>query len=166
MSSSRQVRVGGVDFSREWVTMTRALFLSVKPRYARSILEGRKTAEVRRRFPDVPAGTVVVLYSSSPERAVLGTVRVKQTVRVEPSEVWERFSESINIDKEALAEYLAGAEASTVLEVEEPKTWNRPVPLRLLRDLLGVEPPQSFRYLVPEQVAMIQSEPASITDSV
>nr|WP_232528564.1 ASCH domain-containing protein [Microbacterium sp. MAH-37] len=136
--------------------VARTLFLSVKPRYARSILEGRKTAEVRRRFPDVPVGTVVVLYSSSPERAILGTVRVKQAVRVDPSQVWERFSDVIDIDEEALTEYLAGAEASTVLEVEEPETWVRPVSLRSLRDLLGMEPPQSFRYLVPDQVALIR----------
>lgn len=138
--------------------MTRALFLSVKPRYARAILEGRKTVEVRRKFPEVPAGTVVVLYSSSPERAVLGTVRLKQTIRVDPSHVWERFSDVIEIDEDALTEYLAGAAASTVLEVEDPETWTKPVSLRSLRMLLGVEPPQSFRYLEPDQVDLIRGE--------
>lgn len=122
--------------------MKRALLISVKPRYARAILEGRKTVEVRRRFPEVPPGTTVVLYSSSPERAVLGTVRLKQTSTVPSDRVWEMHSDAIGIAEDALGEYLDGAEASTLLEVEDPKTWARPVSLASLRTLLGLEPPQ------------------------
>lgn len=134
----------------------KALFLSVKPKFARAILEGRKTVEVRRKFPQVPGGTVVVLYSSSPEKAVLGTVRLKQTTRVDPGAVWEMYGECIAIERDALAHYLDGAAASTVLEVEDPQTWARPVALSTLRELLGVEPPQSFRYLAPEQLEIIR----------
>ncbi len=119
--------------------MKRALLISVKPRYARAILEGRKTVEVRRRFPEVPPGTTVVLYSSSPERAVLGTVRLKQTITVPSDRVWEMHSSAIDIAEDALGEYLEGAEDSTLLEVEDPQTWARPVSLTSLRALLGLE---------------------------
>lgn len=137
--------------------MTRAVLLSVKPRFARAILEGRKTVEVRRRFPQVPAGTTVVLYSSSPERAVLGTVRLKRAIRVDPKVVWETYSEDIGIEEDALEDYLAGADSSTVLQVEAPESWNRPISLSLLRETLGLEPPQSFRYLTADQVEEIRS---------
>lgn len=137
--------------------MNKVLFLSVKPRFARALLEGRKTVEVRRKFPEVPAGTVVVLYSTSPERAVLGTVRLKQTTRVDPSEVWGMYADEIDLEQGALTEYLEGALESTLLEVEDPETWTSPVTLSALREVLGVEPPQSFRYLAPEQVEMIRS---------
>ncbi|MCB8043273.1 ASCH domain-containing protein [Microbacterium oxydans] len=103
--------------------MTRALFLSIKPRYARSILEGRKTIEVRRKFPDLPAGTTIVLYSSSPERAIVGTVRLKQASKLPPDRVWELHSDAIDIAQDALGEYLEGADASTLLEVEHPRAW-------------------------------------------
>lgn len=132
--------------------MTRVLFLSVKPRYARAILEGRKTIEVRRRFPSVPAGTVVVLYASSPERAIIGTVRLKEMIRIDPSEVWAAYANDIEIDERSLDAYLDGAPESTLLEVESPETWARPVPLSVLRETLGFEPPQSFRYLASEQM--------------
>lgn len=137
--------------------MTRALLLSVKPRFARAILEGRKTVEVRRRFPQVPAGTTVVLYSSSPERAVLGTVRLTRAIRVNPNAVWETYSEDIGIEEDALEDYLVGADSSTVLQVEAPESWSRPVSLGLLRETLGLEPPQSFRYLTEDQVEAIRS---------
>ena len=132
--------------------MTKVLFLSVKPRYARAILEGRKTIEVRRRFPTVPAGTVVVLYASSPERAIIGTVRLKEMIRIDPSEVWSMYADDIEIDEGSLDAYLAGAPESTLLEVESRETWASPVPLSVLRKTLGFEPPQSFRYLASEQV--------------
>ena len=146
--------------------MTRALFLSIKPRYARAILDGRKTVEVRRKFPDVPPGTTVVLYSSSPERAVLGTVRLKQTSRVAPERVWELHSGDIAIAEDDLGRYLDGAEASTLLEIDSPERWDRPVSLASLRAILGVEPPQSFRYLDPDQVKLISGDRTAVTPDV
>ena len=50
----------------------RALFISVKPRYANAILEGIKTVELRRTRPNLPDGSLVILYSSTPTRAVVG----------------------------------------------------------------------------------------------
>lgn len=146
--------------------MTKVLLLSVKPRFARAILEGRKTIEVRRKFPDLPPGTVVVLYSTSPERAVVGTVRLKQTFRVAPNDVWESYANNIDIDKNALSEYLEGVVESTLLEVEAPEIWEQPVRLRALREMLGIEPPQSFRYLAPEQVDLMRSSIVSVGGAV
>lgn len=132
--------------------MTRALLLSIKPQYARAILEGRKTIEVRRKFPTIDPGTTVVLYSSSPEKAILGTVRLKRTMKVNPNSVWGQHRSDIGIDENDLTAYLAGADESTLLEVDCPDSWERPVSLDSLRAVLGIEPPQSFRYLATEQV--------------
>lgn len=144
--------------------MTRALLLSIKPRYARAILEGRKTVEVRRKFPVVPAGTTVVLYSSSPEKAIIGTVRLKRTMRVDPSHVWTLHGSDIDIDEGDLDNYLDGANESTLLEVEAPDVWEQPVSLNSLREILGVEPPQSFRYLKSEQVLRARQLGASASE--
>ncbi|WP_254367760.1 hypothetical protein [Microbacterium sp. NC79] len=69
-------------------------------------------------------------------------------------------SDAIGIAEDALGKYLDGAEASTLLEVEDPQTWARPVSLASLRTLLGLEPPQSFRYLDADQVALIATSGA------
>lgn len=132
--------------------MTRALLLSIKPQYARAILEGRKTIEVRRRFPNIPPDTTVLLYSSSPEKAVVGTVRLKRTIKVNPDCVWGLHGSDIGIEEGDLNAYLAGADESTLLEVDCPDSWEQPVPLESLRTVLGIEPSQSFRYLATEQV--------------
>lgn len=137
--------------------MSRAVLLSMKPRFARAILEGRKSVEVRRKFPSIPAGTVVVIYASFPERAVVGTVRLRQTISVSPDRVWDLYSASIDIDQAELDAYLDGAGTSVLLEVDSPDEWSAPVALDKLRNILGIEPPQSFRYLRDEQVQLIRA---------
>lgn len=136
--------------------MAQAVLLSVKPRYAHEILSGRKTVEVRRRFPIIPSGTTVVIYSTSPERAIIGTVLVKRSTKVDPSDVWKLHSKDIRIERDELIDYLDGASESTLLEVESPLRWDKSVPLDLFRSAIGVEPPQSFRYLQPAQVALVE----------
>ena len=136
--------------------MSRALLLSVRPRFAQALLNGTKTAEIRRRFPNVPAGTTVVIYSSSPERAVLGTMRARALVRSTVSDIWDRYAEVIGINERELRDYLDGAAKPSVLEVDSPSIWPNPVGLGALRRILDIEPAQSFRYLTARQVAELE----------
>lgn len=132
--------------------MTRALLLSVRPRFARALLDGTKTAEVRRRFPDVPVGTIVVIYASSPDMAVLGTMKVGRLTRSTPDGIWRDYADSIGIERPELDEYLHGASECSVIELEQPAAWRTPVSLSSLRDHMQLVPPQSFRYLTFDQV--------------
>jgi predicted transcriptional regulator len=131
--------------------MTRSLLLSLRPRFAQAILAGTKTAEVRRRFPLVPVGTAIVIYSSSPQRSALGTARVRRQTSSTPEHVWRDFADEIALDRAELNAYLDGSSDCSVLEIEEARTWDIPVPLGELRTLLKLEPAQSFRYLTPAQ---------------
>jgi predicted transcriptional regulator len=137
--------------------VTRSVLLSVKPKFARSLMAGTKTAEVRRRFPDIAAGTLIYVYSSSPERAIVGTLRSEGVHRRGPNEVWEQFKEIIDIDERYLHDYLVNVDEAVVVEVSAPQPWNVPVSLAQLRELLGVEPPQSYRYLTEEQGSLLES---------
>lgn len=144
--------------------MSRVLLLSVRPRFARALLDGTKTVEVRRRFPDVPAGTTVVLYSSSPERALVGTMTVRAVARIAAEDIWRTHKDEISIQWDELSAYLSGASASSVLKLESPVTWRHAVPLDSMRRVLGLEPPQSFRYLTARQ--LLKVETAALRPSV
>ena len=124
-----------------------AILLSVRPVYASGLLAGTKTAEVRRRFPEQSAGTTIYVYSSTPERAVVGTLRLDGIDRPAVGDVWQQYEHRIQISRPALEEYLADCEHAAILRVSKPVVWAAPMPLRQLRDVVGVEPPQSFRYL-------------------
>jgi predicted transcriptional regulator len=134
------------------MSRSRAVLLSVQPEFARSLLAGTKTAEVRRRFPDQPDGTVVYVYSSSPDKQLVGTLRTKAVHRCRPNSVWDRFRDVIGISRAYLNDYLAGASEAVIIELGNPVRWNRPISLEELRRHVEVEPPQSFRYLSDEQV--------------
>ena len=133
--------------------MSRSLLLSVRPRFAQALLAGTKTVEIRRRFPDVPVGMTVVIYSSSPDKAVLGTMRAEALIRSTATGIWRDYSGEIGIEKSELTEYLDGAAECSVLKLASPQPWPRPIPLGELRRLLQVEPAQSFRYLTQRQVS-------------
>ena len=68
----------------------RALFISVKPKYANAILEGTKTVELRRTRPNLPDGSLVILYSSTPTRAVVGWAHLTGVREGTPIEIWDR----------------------------------------------------------------------------
>ncbi|CAN5337633.1 ASCH domain protein [soil metagenome] len=135
----------------------KTVFLSVKPKYARAILSGDKTVEVRRRFPELDQGTTIVIYASSPERQVLGSVTLSGIERPSSVDVWDGYADVIGIDRASLDEYLDDATFAALLKVTSPVRWMRPIPLHELRSATDVEPPQSFRYLSPEQLATLST---------
>jgi len=137
--------------------MSRSILLSVRPRFAHALLAGTKTAEVRRQFPDVPPGTTAVIYSSSPEKAALGTMRVRALVRSTKSAIWRDYSKAIGIRRAELRDYLDGARECSILELDEPQIWASPVHLEQLRKTLHLEPAQSFRYLSDLQLSHLHN---------
>jgi len=134
-----------------------AVLLSVRPRYANALLAGTKTAEVRRRFPHQPRGTIFYLYSSTPDRAILGTVQLDGIDRPTADRVWPQYADQIEIEEAALGDYLAASASAAILRVSKPARWQHKVPLELLRSCLQLEPPQSFRYLTNEHVTTLES---------
>lgn len=133
-----------------------AILLSVRPIYARALLAGTKTMEVRRRFPQQPEGTTVYLYSSTPDRAILGTLRLGAIDRPNADDVWRLYRHEIEIDKSALSSYLADRDSAAILRMSDPRLWEHSVSLDSLRRSLGIHPPQSFRYLNQEQVLALE----------
>jgi predicted transcriptional regulator len=129
----------------------RGLLLSVKPVYAHALLDGRKTIEIRRKFPAQQPGTPVFIYASSPERQLLGTVQLDSIELLEPDLVWEKHRSVIEIGRSALSTYARGLDRVSMLRVRDPKLLSRPVSLSSMRSLARLEPPQSFRYLTEEQ---------------
>ncbi len=100
-------------------------------------------------------GTTIVVYSSSPDRAVVGTVSVRHFARTSAEEIWQQHSETVGIERAELMEYLDGTSSCSALEVEAPNAWTRHVPLDELRLELGLEPAQSFRYIDDYQYSQL-----------
>lgn len=126
-----------------------AIFLAIKPRYARDILSGAKTVELRRTRPrDLREGSLVVLYASSPVRAVLGTAEVERIVTTAPIELWPLVASQSRINRAEFDHYFVGADEATGIFVRAPAPTPSPYRLDEIRqDWPGFHPPQAFRYL-------------------
>jgi predicted transcriptional regulator len=141
------------------VTSSRTLLISLRPRYAEAILTGDKTIEIRRRPINATPGTPIILYASSPARAVVGTARLAHLSTWEPDAAWRRHQHALGLSREEFDTYLNGATAAYLLHLTYVQHLNEPLPLQELREDGPFHPPQSFRYLTA-------SDPSSIRDLV
>ena len=146
---SRPVPPGGHDHEAGASTDERfGLLMSIQPRFANAILDGTKTVELRRKPPrDQP--DVVIIYGSGTAKSVLGVAQLKQVHISTPDEIWKRFGATAGVTQAEFNEYFEGSETASALELTHPRRSGDDVPLSRLREL-GLEPPQSWRYLERE----------------
>ncbi len=94
---------------------SRNLLLSVKPNFADLLLSGEKTAELRRTQPRVNPGAVALVYSSTPQKALVGAIRIDSVHTLDPAKVWERWAPRCGLRRAEFNNYVAGCNAVTVL---------------------------------------------------
>ncbi|WP_241746092.1 ASCH domain-containing protein [Streptomyces lydicus] len=140
----------------------RAMLLSVHPRFATAILAGTKTVEVRRQRVAAPPGTPVFLYATAPTMAIVGMARIASVHVASPREVWSASRKGAGISRREYDDYMSGATQASGLALEDPVTFEAPVPLAALRASGSFHPPQSYRYLTGEDLRKVTvAAPAS-----
>lgn len=131
------------------------LLLSLRPKFADAIMEGHKTIELRRTRPRIASGSLVILYASAPRMAVVALARVSSIIEDEPANLWRDHEGEFGLGEEAFHAYFQGASTAYGLRIQDV-TELTPLPLAELR-ALGVEPPQSWRYLDRNLLVQISS---------
>lgn len=118
--------------------------MSIHPKYAESILDGKKRVEFRKRrlAPDV---SVVLLYATMPVGRVIGVLEVEGYDVGSPSALWERHKAHAGISRAAFRDYYRGTKTAVALLVRDPKRLPRAISLRELDP--DLRPPQSFLYI-------------------
>ncbi|HZV61224.1 MAG TPA: ASCH domain-containing protein [Methylophilaceae bacterium] len=133
-----------------------SLLLSIRPKYAEQIFAGQKTVELRKVKPKVSSGDTVLVYVSSPTKALLGAFEVDRVVEETPHNLWNTVSEAAGITKEEFANYYGGAEKAYGIFIK--KSWHLDVPLALssLKDKWkNFHPPQSYRYVSSKEADIL-----------
>ncbi|PPF41868.1 hypothetical protein C5B85_18275 [Pseudoclavibacter sp. AY1F1] len=124
--------------------------MSIRPKFAESILNGTKTYELRRRFPDLERGTVVYLYASSPVKAVLGSFESDEVRYDSVKELWKTLQPQLGIETVEYDTYFHNLTHGVAIKTSRVTRFTEPVNLQQLREEVGIEPSQSFRYLPAE----------------
>ena len=144
--------------------VTKALLLSLRPRFAKAILEGSKTVDVRRRPMKAKPGSTVLLYAAAPVMAIVGTAHVERTSVASADEVWARHGGTVGLERSELDDYSGGRHAH-LLHLVGVRSLHPPLTIRGTGESPAFKPPRSFRYLHEGDPLEVHALAASSTTS-
>lgn len=128
------------------------VLLSLRPRFAAGLLDGTKTVEIRRGRAHLEQGATCLLYSSSPERALVGTAEVASTHVGPPSVIWDRWGRYTGLARSEFDQYLEGRSEATAIVMEAACRFPVSIPLNELRGRQkGFVTPQSYRFVAEQE---------------
>ncbi|VBB07106.1 Hypothetical protein LUCI_2350 [Lucifera butyrica] len=126
----------------------KCLLLSIHPEYVYKIFNGTKAIELRRTRPKIQTGDWVVVYATSPLKALYGMLQVEKVITSTPSILWETTRNVSGISEKNFFSYFHNTNKAYGIFIS--KKWALPNPLSLeeLRQIIpGFRPPQGFAYL-------------------
>jgi predicted transcriptional regulator len=137
------------------------MLLSVRPRYAESILAGTKRAEIRRQRPGILPGTPVIIYATKPIGAVIGTANIDQVCEGTPTDLWDQYHHEMGVTREEFSRYLGEIPTAYVLLLKDARRLVTPLTLDDMRESTGFQPPRSYRYVNHTTLrALVNGHPA------
>lgn len=134
------------------------ILFSIRPRYANKILQGNKTVELRRNCPRAKKDDLVLIYASSPMKALIGAFKVDRIVEKPPQDLWHIVKQYAAISRKEFDAYYTGAPVGFGIFFNEVHGFREPVKLQRLREWWSsFHPPQRYCYLTKERVKAIYS---------
>lgn len=132
------------------------LLLSVHPYFVEEVLTGRKTVELRKRAPKCQPGDWIAVYSTTPEKQLVGLVEIESITIGEPKRLWHIIGAKSGVTHLQYNQYFADARLAVGIAIGNPKRLEKPVSLDVLRkEWPGFHPPQSFIYLSENQAKFV-----------
>ena len=146
-------------FEGKFIPGSRGIVLSIHPKYCSKILAGKKTIELRRRFPvSGIRGSIAYIYSTSPVQAMVGRMEIVDVIKMPICKIWQVYGRDACIEKKELDSYFTGLAVGTVLKIRNPAPLSRKIELPELRRRFGFEPPQSFVYAKADFIGALDGE--------
>lgn len=137
----------------------RKVLVSIRPEYASKIMDGEKTVELRRRFPEATAvGATILIYSSSPVQAIVGFATIKDVLRLPVKTIWRDHGAAACIGKADFDAYFSGLTEGYAIILKDVKSLSNQLKATDLQEEFGFVAPQSFRYVDSEYDALLKNE--------
>jgi predicted transcriptional regulator len=140
----------------EMPSHTRDILVSAQPKFASKIIEGAKTVELRRKFPETTAtGAFALIYCSSPVRAAVGYARIHGVFRLPIFRLWREHGGAACVSRKEFDDYFRGQKYGFAILLEKIKLLNPQVAAAVLEQEFGIVPPQSYRYLHKDCISLL-----------
>ena len=122
----------------------KAVLLSIKPEFAHKIFEGTKKYEFRKQIFKDSSIKKVIVYSSFPEKKVIGEFEIENILNDTPSALWSQTMDFSGITQEFYDNYFRGRENAYAIKVASTKIY---ATKKNLLDFNITNAPQSFAYV-------------------
>ncbi len=119
------------------------IIMAIKPEYSNRIFKGTKKYEFRKHLAKKVVEKIIV-YSTSPEKKIIGEVEVVGIMSLSPSLLWEKTKKEAGISKRKFTEYFKGQKVAYAYILGEIKKYDRP---KSLIEFGIKHSPQSFMYI-------------------
>ena len=125
------------------------IVMSLHPKFAASIMEGRKTVEVRRNFHTKWIGHRVSVYASSPVQAIVGDAYIAAVIPGSPKEIWDKFGSKIACTENEFRRYAAAKNELFAIQLADVNVYPKSMPIGTLSSLVErkLKAPQSYQSL-------------------
>ncbi|MHA1648504.1 MAG: hypothetical protein ACTSVU_09685 [Promethearchaeota archaeon] len=121
-----------------------SVLLSIKPKYVKSILDDSKKFEFRKMIFKRKNIIDVFIYSSSPEKKIVGVFEIGKILKDSPEKLWILCQDYAGISKEDFFKYFKEKDFGFAIEIKKLKIFSKKIdPYELIPDF---HPPQSFCY--------------------
>lgn len=121
----------------------RTILLSIKPKYSKLIFDGSKKFEFRKIIAKKAVDKIIV-YSSSPDKVIIGEVYVTGIISMKKKNLWEFTKQYAGITEDEFFSYFDKNEVGYAYKLGKVEKYKKP---KQLKDLGVEKAPQSFIYL-------------------
>lgn len=133
-----------------------AYLFSIKPEYCDRIFDGSKTVELRRRVsPKITTGSLMMIYETSPTKAVTGFALITSVKAVPLDPLWALAAREGGIEREAFFSYFNGLSDGYAISVSTATRMQTPIPLASLTENYRLQAPQSYREISDQLTAAL-----------
>lgn len=121
------------------------VLLSIKPKYANLIFNGKKLYEFRKSIFKQQVQKIIV-YSSYPVSRLIGEIEYDCIICKTPHEMWIETKHCSGISKEVFFDYFKGRKKAYAIKIKSFTRYRNSI--KIEDKYPGIKPPQSFRYIM------------------
>lgn len=132
--------------------------MSIKPRFSHEIITQKKDIEIRRKIgKDFLTENIVFIYSSSPEKKIIGSFQISSIFEFDLHEVTDELLLRSCLSRNEMLDYIKNDKAHAI-KIKNIQLVN-PISLETLKNkLLNFRPPQSYMYIDTHLLNIISNQ--------
>lgn len=127
------------------------VLISIKPEFVEKIITQEKKYEFRKRIFTKNVENVII-YSTVPDKKIIGYFESNEVFKDHPKRLWESFSNKSGISKNDFFKYFKDKDEGYALKIDNLNLFNNPINTDELNNFLA---PQSFKYIDDEELENI-----------